>query len=207
MRIVKQSIQLVSCTPEPEKLIERMGRICYKSEDKITEDSATKFLKMILGKGHDSVLEHAVATFIITSDRGVTHEIVRHRIASYSQESSRYCNYSKSGFGSEITVIEPPGLSDEDLWCWTGCVLESEESYMKMIANGVKPEIARSVLPTCLKASIGVTMNFRELRHFLKLRTSPSAHPQMRELGGLLAIELAKISPILFSEFLPKEVF
>ena len=205
MRIVKQSVQLVQCTPEPEKLIERMGRICYKSEDKITEDSSKKFLEMLLARGHESVLEHAVASFIITTSRGVTHEIVRHRIASYSQESTRFCNYSKDGFGSEITVIEPPGLNDSSLNHWTNTVLECEENYMKMIKDGVKPETARSILPTCLKADIGVTMNFRQLRHFLRLRTSKAAHPEMREIAFMIATELAKISPTLFSEFLPKE--
>jgi thymidylate synthase (FAD) len=204
MRIIRPGVELVSCSTNPEKLIERMGRICYKSEDMITEDSAPKFIRMIMQRGHESVLEHAVASFIITTDRGVTHEIVRHRLASYSQESTRYCNFSQDRFGGEITVIEPPGLGERAWGFWHSAVAVAEAQYLAMLNEGMSPQIARSVLPNCLKSDIGMTANFREWRHFLKLRTSPAAHPQMREIANLIAQILCVLSTTCFGEFLEK---
>ena len=227
MKIVKPSVELVTFTNEPERLIERMGRICYQSNHKVkvcercggsgqgNEDiggsqcvcngtgtdksSAIAFIEMIKKNGHDSVLEHASATFSIITDRGVTHEIVRHRIAGYSQESTRYCNYGKEGFGKEITVIEPPGLK-EDKYLWVKAMEEAEDIYLVMTDNGISPQIARSVLPNSLKTEIGMTTNFREWRHFLRLRTSPKAHPQMREVAEMIRKELLKVSEVCFND-------
>lgn len=195
MKIVPQSVTLESITPNAAQLIERAGRTCWKSEGKMTEDSAGPFIAMLKGKQHESVLEHASATLRIVCDRGVSHELVRHRIASYSQESTRYCNYGKE---NEITVIVPPGLSEHDFneWKWScGC---AEEAYLNLINHGIKPEIARSVLPTCLKTEVVVTMNFRSWLHFLKLRSHPSAHPQIREIAEMIRTILQAECPEVF---------
>ena len=200
MKIVQPSVSLEWITPEPLQAIERAGRVCYKSEDKITADSAETFCKMIYQRGHESVMEHAVASIRIICDRGVSHEIVRHRIASYSQESTRYCNYSKDKFGNEITVIEPPDLTDGQRTMWVVGVMGAESAYFSMIENGSTPQIARSVLPNSLKTELVMTCNFREWKHFLTLRTSPAAHPQMRQVAMMIKELLSKECPFIFGD-------
>lgn len=182
--------------------LEKAGRTAYKSEDKITPDSAKDFVKMIYNRGHLSVIEHQFVTVRVICDRGVSHEIVRHRLASYTQESTRYCNYTKGKFGSEITVIEPCFWSqdDEKYKVWKQTIEQIEESYNKLIELGATPQEARSVLPNSLKTEIVITMNLREWRHFFKLRTSQAAHPQMREIAIPLLREFKKQIPILFEE-------
>lgn len=195
MNIIKQSATLEFITPNALQFIERMGRVCYKSECNITNDSAKEFIKMIMNpdKKHESVLEHASATVRFITDRGVTHEIVRHRIASYSQESTRYCNYSKDKFGNELTVILPVWFytaeesGDMKLMHrysnWFESCKTSEVHYFEALRMGDKAQEARDVLPNSLKTEIIMTANFREWRHFFKLRTSTAAHPQMKELA------------------------
>lgn len=210
MRIVKPSVSLEWITPNAEKVIEHAGRTCYKSEARITGVSAYNFIKKILKSGHESVIEHAAASFRIICDRGITHEIVRHRLASYSQESTRYCNYSKDKHGNEIRVIEPPfkefrgGGSDTDatIWQqqWTDIVSRIEAAYLGMVESGCPPQLARSVLPNCLKTEIVMTANFREWRHFIKLRTSAAAHPQIREIARPILLELIGHAPAVFTD-------
>ena len=236
MKIAESSVKLIHCTPHPERIIERMGRICYQSNHKVetccqcggrgfgisvlsvpgaqvscsrcegtgTEiASAIAFVEMIKKNGHESVLEHAVAGFSIVTDRGVTHEIVRHRLASYSQESTRYCNYGKEGFGSEITVIEPPNLTPGENGSraeWMAAMATTETIYLQILKDGCSPQIARSVLPNSLKTEIGMTANFREWRHFLRLRTSPKAHPQMRQIAEMIRSQLLAISRVCFDD-------
>lgn len=182
--------------------IELCGRVCYKSEDRITEGSAEKFVSMILKSGHESVLEHEKVTVRIVCDRGVTHEIVRHRIASYSQESTRYCNYSKDKFGSEITFIRPFFWTEdeEEYKVWEQTMQEIENAYNRLISLGAKPEEARSILPNSVKTEIMVTMNLREWRHFFRLRTSGRAHPQMREVAVPLLEDFKKKIPVVFDD-------
>ena len=182
--------------------LERCGRVCYKSEDKITEGSAEKFIGMILKSGHESVLEHEKLTVKFICDRGVTHEIVRHRIASYSQESTRYCNYSKDKFGNELTIIRPCFWADdsEEYAVWKQTMEEIEKTYVKLISLGAKPEEARSILPNSLKTEIVCTMNLREWRHFFRLRTAERAHPQIREISVALLDELKKRIPVIFDD-------
>lgn len=182
--------------------LERFGRVCYKSEDKITEGSAEKFIGMILKSGHESVLEHEKLTVKFICDRGVTHEIVRHRIASYSQESTRYCNYSKDKFGNELTFIRPCFWADdsEEYAVWKQAMEEIEKTYVKLISLGAKPEEARSILPNSLKTEIVCTMNLREWRHFFRLRTAERAHPQIREISVALLDELKKRIPVIFDD-------
>lgn len=174
------------------QLIEEAGRTCYKSEDKITEDSYDKFIRGIIKRGHESVIEHSSITVRITTDRGVTHEIVRHRIASYSQESTRYCNYGTDKFGGGIAVIRPStipsGTPAYDVWL--DAMHSAEDKYMALLANGCTPQQARAVLPNSLKTEIVMTTNIREWRHFFALRCAPAAHPDMREVA-LLTLALS----------------
>lgn len=200
MKIVEPSVELMWITPDPYQNIERAGRTCYKSEDKITDDSAVKFCGMIKQRGHESVVEHAVASFKIVCDRGVSHEIVRHRVASYSQESTRYCNYSKDKFGNEISVIIPPDLTPDQEATWRWAMEHIEQKYFEMLKFGASPQIARSVLPNSLKTEIVMTANFREWLHFINLRTSPAAHPQIRPIAESIRKILAQHCPTIFVE-------
>lgn len=186
------------------KHIEKCGRVCYKSEDKITEDSAQIFCKNIIKRGHEAVLEHYSFTVKFIVDRGVSHEIVRHRLASYCQESTRYCNYSKDKFGTEITVIKPCFWDKEDkkYSIWINSMKNAEQSYFKAINEGATPQEARSALPNSLKTEVVMTANLREWRHFLKLRTSQYAHPQIREVAIPLLKELQLKIPILFDDII-----
>ena len=200
MKIVKPSVELLWITPNATKMIERAGRICYKSEELITDDSANKFVKKILERGHEAVIEHASASLLFICDRGVTHELVRHRLVSYCQESTRYCNYGKEKFGNEITVIEPPGLTEKQREFWRISCEASEENYICLINSGSSPQIARSVLPNCLKTEIVTTANLREWRHIIKLRTAPTAHPQIKEVMDIAKGILKKECSVLFED-------
>lgn len=201
MRIVEPSVEILTPLDGKEilKHIELCGRVCYKSEDKITEDSAERFVRNLIKRGHESVLEHFDITVRFVCDRGVSHELVRHRIASYSQESSRYCNYAHAG---EIAVIAPCRLSEGTVpyVLWQEACKDAEKTYMQLLASGITPETARSVLPTCLKTEVVFTMNLRELRHFLRLRTSGAAHPDMRLLATTLLARLKKELPVVFED-------
>ncbi len=204
MKIIAPYHEIISKIDGAEMLrnIELCGRVCYKSEDRITDGSAEKFVGMILRSGHESVLEHEKITVRFVCDRGVTHEIVRHRIASYSQESTRYCNYSKDKFGGEITFIRPCfwAEDDEKFALWKETMQSIEDSYVKLISLGAKPEEARSILPNSVKTEIMVTMNLREWRHFFKLRTAERAHPQIREVAIPLLNELKGLVPVIFDD-------
>ena len=184
------------------KHIEKAGRVCYKSENNISNDSAEKFIRNILKRGHESVIEHASITFKIVCDRGVSHEIVRHRIASYSQESTRYCNYSQDKFRNELSFIKPCfwETDSESYKIWESAMLQIEKNYFSLIDNGASPQEARSILPNSLKTEIYVTMNLREWRHFLKLRTSKAAHPQMQEVSIMIYDVLVKKLPVIFDD-------
>ena len=203
MKIIEPSVQLLWVTTNPEKQIESAGRTCYKSEDRITEDSAGKFVTMLRKSGHHAMLEHAVASFRIVTDRGISHEIVRHRIASYAQESTRYCNYSKDKFGSECSFIQPPNLTYTQTMLWRSACSVAEKTYFALLQNGCRPEIARSVLPTCLKTEIVMTANLREWRYFIKLRGSKAAHPQIRPIAYSIWRILMTIAPNVFGDLNP----
>ena len=186
------------------KQIELAGRTAYKSEDKITPDSAKDFVKMIRGRGHLSVFEHQFVTVRVICDRGVSHEIVRHRLAAYTQESTRYCNYTKGKFGRELTVIEPFFWTqdDEKYQVWKQTIEQIEAGYNKLIELGATPQEARTVLPNSLKTEIVMTMNLRGWRHFFTLRTSKAAHPQMREVAIPLLKEFQKLIPVVFDDLI-----
>jgi thymidylate synthase (FAD) len=204
MKIVKPSVEILSPINGEEilRLIEKIGRVCYKSEDKITEDSAKKFVSMIIKNGHEAIIEHFNISVKFITDRGISHEIVRHRIASYAQESSRYCNYSNSKFGNELSFVKPADIK-EDTYVyetWELACKDAESDYLNLVNCGIQPQIARSILPTCLKTEIVMTTNLREWRHFLKLRTSKAAHPDIRRLAIDLLNQLKSLIPIVFDD-------
>lgn len=204
MNIVKASTEIFTDTNGIDilKHIEKCGRVCYKSEGKITNDSYISFVKKIIEKGHEAVLEHFNVTVKFICDRGVSHEIVRHRIASYCQESTRYCNYSKDAFQNEITVIEPlyldPGTREH--YIWRVSCKNAEKDYFDLLDAGCPPQEARAVLPNSLKTELVMTTNLREWRHFLKLRCSSAAHPQMREVACMLRDQFKQYIPIVFDD-------
>jgi thymidylate synthase (FAD) len=182
--------------------IEKAGRTCYKSEGRIGDGTAEKFITSIIKRGHESVLEHEKITVRFICDRGVTHELVRHRIASYSQESTRYCNYCQDKFGNELTFIKPCFWDEKDecYKLWLENMQAIENGYNSLIAAGAKPEEARSILPNSLKTEIVVTMNLRQWRHYFRLRCAPAAHPQIREISIALLTELKEKLPVFFAD-------
>ena len=211
MRLVRPSVELLRLTEAPLELIEEAGRTCYKSEAK---GEPEKFAAKILKLGHESVIEHASATFRIICDRGVTHEIVRHRIASYSQESTRYCDYNDGhmefvipawcGLGPGIYPREadmPRGATDIAAEAgWFHSMHLAEAGYKRLRDMGWSPQQARSVLPNSLKTEIVMTANLREWRHFLKLRTASGAHPDMIVVANMIGEVLREKVPVLFQK-------
>lgn len=214
MKIIKPSYEIL--TPISDggikelQHIEKIGRVCYKSEDRITDDgeSAKKFVKMLINNGHEAMIEHSSLSVKFVVDRGVSHELVRHRIASFAQESTRYCNYSKDKFGNEITVILPcffdtgMGIISNSLVYqeWKSSCEWAEKHYFNLLKMGATPQQARTVLPNSLKTEITITANYREWRNFFKLRTAEAAHPQMREVAIPLLKELKTLIPIIFDD-------
>lgn len=209
MKLIEPSAILIAKTQligdssleSPMKLIEQAGRTCYKSESKISKDSWKSFVNMIKTKGHESVLEHVSATIRIICDRGVSHEIVRHRIASFSQESTRYCNYSSTK--KSMTFVKPfwyslPDVSSDKIAQFKEAMLLAEAAYNKLIALGSTPQEARAVLPNALKTEIVATMNLRSWKHFLELRLSHQAHPDMRIVARLIKDQLMFNFPVVF---------
>jgi thymidylate synthase (FAD) len=184
------------------KRLEECARVCYKSEDRITDTSAAAFVGNLIQRGHEAVLEHCSFTVKFTVDRGVSHELVRHRLASYCQESTRYCNYGKGRFGSEITVIKPFYLSESSAAyaTWYKTCEASEDAYFSLLDRGCTPQEARAVLPNSLKTEVVMTANIREWRHFLRLRCSSAAHPQMREVALRLLETCETRMPELFGD-------
>ena len=206
MRIVSPGFEILTPVDSEAilKHIELCGRTCYKSEKKITDESCRTFVQSIIKRGHEAVLEHFNITVKFICDRGVSHEIVRHRLASYCQESTRYCNYSKDDFSGEITVVEPFYLEPDTLAynAWKEACEATEAAYFSLLDWGCTPQEARAVLPNSLKTEVVMTANLREWRHFFKLRCAPAAHPQMREVATPLLRALQKKLPIVFDGIL-----
>lgn len=217
MRIIDQRVEWAQKPgPDALELIERIGRTCYKSEDRITTGSAEKFVAMILTRGHESVLEHVVASLRFVTSRDVTHEMVRHRIAAYSQESQRYV-----GYRGEIEFVRPVWCSpkilgswelldvdfapmareapDADLQ-WVKSMWQAANTYQGLLSSGWRPEQARTVLPNSCKTEIVATFNLREWRHVFRLRTSPAAYPPMRALMLDAWVMLSEAVPVVFDD-------
>lgn len=204
IKIIEPSVRILANIHDNSllKRIESYGRTCYKSESKITKDSAEQFIKGILDRGHLSVIEHEKITARVICDRGVTHEIVRHRIASYSQESTRYVNYNKKG----IEFIKPCFWKEDDVKykLWLETCYKCAEAYNTLITLGATPQEARSVLPNSLKTEIVITYNLREWIHFFTLRCDKTAHPQMQQIAKMLLVEIRKYIPIIFDDLYKK---
>lgn len=192
MKIIKPYVEpTVPLAPAEDlyRIVEAGGRTCYLSEA-VEGDTPAKFIQRAIKRGHESILEHATISLRFICDRGVSHELVRHRLASYSQESTRYCNYSKGKFGNEITVIKPCFWDESDLKyvAWTNLCSKAEDAYIDLLRSGATPQEARSVLPNSLKTEIVVTMNIRSWRHFFRMRylgVAGTPHPQMVEVAKM----------------------
>lgn len=209
MKVIKPSVTLLTKLSGVDMLkdIEEVARTCYKTEDKITDESYLKFVQMLLNRKHEAMIEFGNLMMRFVCDRGITHEIVRHRLFSFAQESTRYCNYSNDKFGNELTFIAPcfwdlKESSEPKVFknktSWLAAMEQAEGFYLQMINNGATPQEARTVLPNSLKTEIVVMGNFREWKHFFELRTAPSAHPQMVEVANM-ALTLAKQHvPLIF---------
>lgn len=182
------------------KRLERIGRLCYKSEDRITHDSAYPFIKRLIANKHTAMVEHSHMQVIFVTDRGVTHELVRHRLASYAQESTRWCNYGGTG----IKVIPPGNIrnhQDPTVYArWLQAMQEDQDHYEFFLGKGLKPGDARSILPTCLKTEIAVSTNFTEWRHIFQMRTAITAHPDMRRLMMDLLLHCQRNIPVVFDD-------
>ena len=189
--------------------IEKVARTCYKSEEKIQEEKKKKMVASLIKSGHEAMLEHVSITVKFVVDRGISHELVRHRLASFAQESTRYCNYSKDDFGSEITFIIPEYLDYKSAgWnTWKETMKACEDSYFKLLDIGLTPQEARAVLPNSLKTEVVMTANLREWRHFFKLRalgTTGKPHPQMLEVTVPLLEDFKQMIPVVFDDLVVK---
>lgn len=206
MKVIHSSYEIFTDLTNPVetilKPIERAGRICYKSENNITDDSCIQFCKMLCERGHEAMIEHSQLSVKFTIDRAIANELVRHRICSFAQESTRYCSYNKNKFGNEIKVIVPDELEQDivNYSIWYESCLHAENAYMALLSNNVKAEIARDVLPLSTATEILVTANIREWRQIFRLRTSAFAHPQMRSIMRDLLSELKTKIPVLFDD-------
>lgn len=204
MQIISPSVEILSAVKGHEvlKRLEIVGRTCYKSENLITDTSAETFVRKLISRGHEAIIEHESISVRFICDRGVSHELVRHRVASYAQESTRYCNYSQDKFGGEITVIKPcfllEGTEAYRQWEWT--MHRAECAYFDLLDVGLSPQEARCVLPNSLKTEVVMTANLREWRTVLRLRCSKAAHPQMREVMLMLLEKLHSMIPVAFDD-------
>ena len=204
MKIINPSVELMGSHDGQYVLkhIEACGRTCYQSEAK--DASAERFVRSIIRRGHESVLEHYSFTMKFICNRAIANEVVRHRLSSYSQESTRYCCYMDDKFNGEITVIRPINTTNNQFALWGRAMVDAECAYMDLLKEGATAEIARGVLPHDLKTTLVMTANFREWRHFFKLRCDKAAHPQMRQVA-LMALEIANNTFPVFFEDIAKE--
>lgn len=214
MKIVKQSVEILTELDSKKMLrkIEKMGRIAWKSEKRNPDgedyEKTKAFIRVIMNAKHESVIEHESISFIIITNRAIANEIVRHRIASYTQVSTRYYNHNKKSNGKHMVCIKPLDFKDgtEVFKIWERVMRVAEESYVKLRKHKVKPEDSRGVLPLDLATEIGITMNFRSITHFINLRGDKSAHPQVRELAKMLLIELHSKIDVLFDDLYEKYI-
>ena len=196
---VTPQVELLAITENAEMVIEESGRTCYLSFDKMGEDSTKRFIRMIVKSGHHSVLEHASATFRIKGgSRSFTHQIVRHRMASFSQQSQRYVSEE------QFHIVTPPSIreNDEALALYNECMETCRQAYRKLKEMEIRKEDARFVLPNAVESEIVVTANFREWRHIISLRKGKGAQWEIREISRLILEILAKKAPTVFEDLL-----
>lgn len=225
MRLIKPSYEILnkSHLQDMPKLIERVARTCYQSEGLITDESYKKMIQKLIDRGHEAMIEFGDLIVRFTVDRGVSHELVRHRLASFAQESTRYCNYTSEKFDGHITFIIPPwfknitegiyfentiiesGKYSMEETTWLLAMLDSERAYNTLIEMGEQPQQARAVLPNSLKTVINMKQDFRSWRNFFKLRVAPTAHPQMREETRPLLDEVKTLVPVVFDDITYEE--
>jgi thymidylate synthase (FAD) len=194
------------------KKIEWCGRISHRSEDKKTSDSWNRFIRsVVLEHGDWSIVEHAILSCDFYVDRGITHEIVRHRLFSFTQESTRFVNYEKKMPASFVepsfNVSDKTDPSDpgcEQSFIWRNAISFLEGAYKSLIEAGCKPQIARSVFPNALASRIIITGNLRNWRHFFLMRTSKEAHPQMKEVTIPLLKQFQECIPIIYEDIVPE---
>jgi len=200
MKIIDQSHEVIHITPNLLEHIEAAARTCYQSGDRITTGSAEAFVAMLIRCGHHAMLEFGDITVRFVTNRGVTHELVRHRLCTFAQESQRYVRYK------DIEFIYPAwwhNVTLEQRLCWEAAMTTAETAYQILLRQGWRPEQARDVLPNATKTAIVVMANVREWRHILTLRTSKHAHPQMRALMLPLLEDLTEKYPVLFGDIKP----
>jgi thymidylate synthase (FAD) len=218
MKVIDQYHEITNTSHfDPIGFIGRNARICYKSEDKSTPSSDKKLVEMLVKKGHHSQIEHVYVTVKFITNRGVTHELARHRHINASQESTRYCRYDgdmvfiRPVWFSENLVGDWPdvgafnyksyGISDVE-FLWLSACDSSADFYQSLLEFGQSPQKARTVLNNALKTEMAITANLREWRHILKLRTSKAAHPQIRALMFNLMADLQQQIPIVFDNII-----
>lgn len=204
MKIEEQRFDILTeISPNAEKelrLIEQAGRTCYKSESGDFEKCKT-FIKGLISRGHESVLEHSILTVKLTTSRAVSHQLVRHRLCAFSQESQRYCNYSQGRFEDGIVFIRPVDILDIDHYtAWENFCRNAEHDYMMAIYKGAKPETARAILPNCTKTELVMSANYREWRHIFKERTSSHADPNTKQIMTALLSDLYFRIPVIFED-------
>ena len=193
------------------KRIERACRTCYRSEDKISDESYKNLLTNCLNRGHESVLEHEKITVRIYSDIGTYKDLTRHRFASFSVESTRYCSYNKDKYGNEIAVVNPVYIEDKEVFeTWKKAIEDMEKAYMKMKKLGASTDMCREILPHSTAAEYTMTANIREWKHILELRTTNHVHPAIRQVLIPLLLLFKEQMPEIFgdieydTEFNPK---
>ena len=204
MKIVAPEFEILTPLDPPAILarLERAGRTCYLSEGRATEGSAGPFVRSIISRGHHSVIEHESLSLRLVCDRGVSHELVRHRLASFSQESTRYVNYGHGPEGGGLVVVRPLFFEEgsEKYALWLRAMEAAEAAYLALISAGATAQEARSVLPHSLKTELVLTANLREWRHILALRCGPASHPQMREIMNLVRARFQELLPEIFGD-------
>jgi thymidylate synthase (FAD) len=209
MKIIEPSFEIIQPGTSEDGLralqtIERFARISHRSEDKQTEESWRGFITaVVLGHGDWSVVEHALASVIFRVDRGVTHELVRHRLFSFTQESTRFVNGRKF-YPEGLEFIRPISLDSSCFWNFEQACINCEREYFDMLQWGIRPQEARSVLPNALAATIAVTGNLRNWRHFFLMRTSKETHPDFRRVTVPLLGEFQKRIPLLYDDIVPE---
>lgn len=209
MKIIDPSYEIITSLPNDKteflKYLEKCGRVCYKSEDRITDTSAVDFIRGLIKSGHDSILEHVSITVKFHISRATSHQLVRHRMASHAQSSQRFCNYANGKFGKEITFVKPACFMNlfkktPAYECWEECMSNAEKAYLYLINMGYKPQDAREVLPNSTATENIITANIREWRHIFKLRIAKNADAAIRYIMSKLCRELKEKIAVVFDD-------